>query len=180
MAKPTKESVYEEVRKAGKKGTALSSKFKIPYLEELLREEKIKKVGKKYYLPEIEVLYGRNQVIDYFLSNGYLRRSGKKYVIKTPEKAKIPSFLEFIEALQNIYLRNVGEYRRSINILSLVEELSSEINLPRALTEKWIFELPKIFIGIVDFRLFPDEPRLELDNGVEVSRIYLDREIVGL
>lgn len=177
MAKiPTRDSVYEEIKKAGEKGKALRAKSKMPYLEELLREGKIKKVGSKYYLPEIEVPLGQRQVIERLLSIGHLKRSGKKYIIVEPE----PSFSEFIETLQDIYLRKGKGYQESVSILPLVEELASEMGLPRKLVEKWILELPRIFIGVVGLRLFTGEPALELEDGRKVSRIYLEREIVGL
>ncbi|MBU7046130.1 MAG: hypothetical protein HXS54_06795 [Theionarchaea archaeon] len=53
MAKPTRESVYEEIRKAVKKGKGLSAKSKMSYLEVLLRENKIQKTSSKYYAKEI-------------------------------------------------------------------------------------------------------------------------------
>lgn len=236
MAKITKESVYEEVRKAGIKGKKLSATSKISHLEQLVREgkiqkinskyydsgiiptpeevyekvkraawngapllplevrevqnlmrdEKVRKVGKKYYLPPYEPLTQR-KVIERLLTSGYLKRSGKKYVIMPlgdfppePLPPKVLSFFEFVKNLQHVYLRKAQSYRQGVNILSLIEALISEMNISEALAENWILELPRIFAGIVDLRPFPGEQGLTLKDGTEVSRIYLERGIVGL
>jgi hypothetical protein len=181
MTKVTKESVYGEIRKAGSKGKALRAKSKMPYIGELLGERKIKKEGSKYYLWEIEIPLGQKRVVERLLKNGLLRKSGKKYIIvKTPELTGIPSFLEFVETIQKIYLRKARRYREEIRILPLIEELVSEMDITEILAKKWILDLPRIFIGIVDLRPFSDERGLKLENGTEVSRIYLERGIVGL
>ena len=232
----TKESVYEEIRKVGKKGKGLTAKSKIPYLEELLRgnriqkinskyyateiippshevfttveesaekgaallplevhvakslihEGKIKKVGRKYYLPDFVPL-NSTQVAECLLKLGYLGKSGKKYTFirrldkkPPPEPPEIPSFVEFVETLQKIYLRKAREYRKGVTILPLIEELAHEMNISRALVEKWVLELPRIFIGIIDLRSFPGESGLVTEDGTEISRIYMERGIVGL
>ena len=239
MAKITEESVYEEIKKADKKGKGLSAKSKIPYLEQLLRKGEIIKVGKKYFaadiIPSPEEIYEKveraawngtpllplevnavqdlvrdqkiikvgkkyylrryesltqKKVIERLLDSGILRKIGTRYVIvrepgekPPPEKpipSKIPSFSEFVEVLQDIYLRKAREYRRSISIMPLLEALTSEMDIPRDLAEKWILELPQLFIGIVDLRPFPGEPGLKKKDGTEVSRIYFERGIVGL
>ena len=239
MAKITEESVYEEIKKADKKGKRLSAKSKIPHLEQLLRkgeiikvgkkyfaadiipppeeiyekveraawngtpllplevhvvqdlvrDQKIKKVGKKYYLRRYEPLT-QKKVIERLLNSGILRKIGRKYVIvrepgekppaEKPIPSKIPSFSEFVVVLQDIYLRKAREYRRSISIMPLLEALTSEMDIPRDLAEKWILELPQLFIGIVDLRPFPGELGLKKKDGTEVSRIYFERGIVGL
>jgi hypothetical protein len=234
MAKVTKESVYEEIRKAGPKGKALRAKSKMPYLEQLQEERKIKKVkskyyameiippskevhkkveeaeyngtplppievevvkhlisdgkikksGKKYYLPEFLPLT-QKKVIERLLREGILKRSGKKYIIiepggERPSFMRIPSFQEFAETLQDIYLRKASGYRQGINIHSLIEALTSEMDISKALAEKWILELPRVFVGVVDLRPFPGEPGFRLKDGTAVSRIYLERAIVGL
>ncbi len=232
----TKESVYEEVRKAGKKGKEIKATKKIPYREELLRENKIQKIkskyyateiipsthdiftaveeaaekgavllplevhvvtsliregkikkeGKKYYLPDFVPL-NSTQVAESLLKFGYLGKSGKKYIFirrldkkPPPEPPEIPSFAEFVETLQKIYLRKARRYREEVRIFSLLEELTSEMVISRKGAEKWILELPEIFIGIVDLRPFSGEDGLKLKSGAEVSRIYLERGIVGL
>ena len=236
MAKPTKESVYEEIRKAGKKGKGLSAKSKIFYLEELLkenkiqkidskyyiteiippsseilgrvkeaaengvslqplevyvvksliREGKIKKVGKKYYLPDFEPLT-QKKVIEHLLDTRILKKTGTKYIFvrsldkePLPESPEVPSFVELVETLQKVYLRKAREYRKGVPILPLIDELAQEMNISRALVEKWILELPRIFIGIIDLRSFPGESGLTTDDGTEISRIYMERGIVGL
>lgn len=236
MAKITKESVYEEVKKGGIKGKRLSAQSKLPFLEQLVREgkiqkidskyydsgiiptpeevyekvkraawngipllplevhkvqnlmrdEKVKKVGKKYYLSLYEPLT-QKKVIEKLLTSGYLKKSGKKYVIMEPGDVppeslppKVPSFFEFVKTLQHVYLRKAQSYRQGVNILSLIEALVSEMNVSEALAKNWILELPRIFAGIVDLRPFPGERGLTLKDGTEVSRIYLERGIVGL
>lgn len=233
MAKITKESVYEEIRKADKKGKKLSAKSKIHYLEQLEKEGEIIKIDSKYYaadvIPTPEEIYekveeseyngtpllslevhvvqhlirdgkvkkvGKNYhlsgfvpltqkgVIERLLGNGYLKRSGRKYVIigstGQPSLVKVPSFFEFVETLQDIYLRKAREYRQGVSILPLIEALVSEMDISRNQAKKWILELPKTFVGVVDLRPFPGEPGLKTKDGAEVSRIYLERGIVGL
>jgi hypothetical protein len=231
---PTKDSVYEEIRKTGKKGKALTAKSKISHLKQLQKERKIKKVkskyyameiiptskevykkveeaeydgtpllpievnivkhlisdgkikksGKKYYLSEFLPLT-QKQVIERLLREGILKRSGKKYIMmkpggERPSFVKAPSFHEFAETLQGIYLRKASGYRRGVNIHSLVEAMTSEMDISKVLAEKWILELPRVFVGVVDLRPFPGEPGLRLKDGTDVSRIYLERAIVGL
>ncbi len=235
-SKISKESVFREVRKTGKKGKRLSAKSKMPFLEQLEREGEIKKIDSKYYATEIiprpEEIYEeveraaengtvllpldvyvaqhliregkikksgkkyyywrfapltQKDVIARLLSDGILRRSGRKYVIVVgpgerplPRPLEVPSFSEFAETLQNIYLRKARGYRQGVNILSLIEALTSEMDISEALAKKWILELPRTFVGVVDLRPFPGEPGLKLEDGTEVSRIYLERGIVGL
>ena len=232
----SKESVFKEVRKAGKNGKKLSEKSKLPFLEQLENERKIKKIGSKYYATEIfprpEEIYeeakraaengtvllpldvhvaqhligegkikksGRKyyywrfapltqkDVITRLLDDGILKRSGRRYIVVTkpverplPRPSEVPSFSEFAETLQNIYLRKARGYRQGVNILSLIEALTSEMDISEALAKKWILELPRTFVGVVDLRPFPGEPGLKLEDGTEVSRIYLERGIVGL
>lgn len=236
MAKPTKESVHEEIKKAGKKGKKLTAKSKISYLEELskedriqkidtkyyateiipsssevltrvkeaaekgaallplevhivkslIREGKIKKVGKKYYLPDFEPLT-QKMVIEHLLDNRILKKTGTKYIFvrkpdkgPPPEPTEIPSYAQFVETLQKTYLRKAREFRKGIALLPLIEELAQEMNMSRKLVEKWVLELPRIFVGIVDLRSFPGESGLMREDGTEISRIYMERGIVGL
>ncbi len=183
------EIVYRKIKEAGKDGITLK-KPETDLAQALILEGKIKEIGgkketKKYYLPEFAPL-SKEQAISHFLDTGYLRKSGKNYfLVRRPlpdsqEPAKLPSFSEFVETLQKIYLRKTGGYKQSTSILPLLEELESKIGISEALAKKWILEMPKIFIGIVDLRPFPGEPGLTLENGREVSRIYLERGIVGL
>jgi hypothetical protein len=182
------EEIYEKVERAAWNGTTLLP-LEVHVVQDLVRDQKIKKVGKKYYLRRYEPLT-QKKVIERLLNSGTLRKIGTKYVIvrehgekapiEKPIPSKIPSFSEFVEALQDIYLRKAREYRHSISIISLLEVLTSEMDISRDLAEKWILELPQIFIGIVDLRPFPGEPGLKKEDGTEVSRIYFERGIVGL
>jgi hypothetical protein len=237
MAKVTKESVYEEILESGSKGKALTSEKKMPYLNELLEEGKIKKVRKSYYIPEFapttEKVYqkvkeaGKNgvslniterelieplvkegkvktayrkpkyflrkhaplykkEVVEYLLDEGYLKKKKSRYIFVRDlepgkiEPKKVPSLFEFLKTLQKIYLRRGKGYQESVRIIPLVEELTSEMDISRATVEEWILELPRMFIGVVGLRQFPGEPGLELEDGRKISRIYLEREIVGL
>jgi hypothetical protein len=228
--------IYREVQKAGQKGKTYTSKEKGFICEELARDGRIKKVGKKYYLSELvpdpplviakireagedgvslspiesEVLkvskdkkrvrkigdkhyYERfgplkqKEVIKRLLDDGRLVRSGKNsYVFVkgtvSPRlyPVEVPSFLEFAKKVQDVYLSMAGDYRRSINIRSLIGELGQRMGISEPLAEKWIVELPRIFLGRVDLRPFPGEEGLKLDDGSEVARIYLERGLVGL
>ncbi len=236
MAKVTKESVYEEIREKGHEGKTLRSEEKKSFCQTLLREGKIKKVGKRYYSPEFaptaEMVYRKvkeagedgaslktvekelvkpliqegkvkyvykkyylskfsplkqKEVVERLLSGGKLKRLGKTYFIfiedtfgPPPPPVEIPSFLEFAKRVQDIYLRMAGEYRQSVKIMPLIEELISKMNIPRIVAEKWILELPRIFLGRVDLRPFPGERGLKMEDDSEVARIYLERGIVGL
>jgi hypothetical protein len=158
MARPAKESVYEEIRKVGKKGKGLTTKSKIPYPKELLKEDKIQKInsGKKCI---------------------FVRRLD---IEPPPEPSEIPLFAEFVETLQKIHLRKTRRYREEVRILPLLEELTLEMDISRKVAEKWILELPEILIGIVDLRSFSGGAGMKLESGAEVPRIYLERGIVGL
>jgi hypothetical protein len=91
-----------------------------------------------------------------------------------------PSFLEFLEVFQSLYLDEARGYQRSVSIEPLISEIIKKTNLSRSLVEKWILELPHIFIGSVDLRPFPGKPGLYLEDGTEINRIYVERELVGL
>lgn len=181
---PSPGQILQKISSAMENGTTLTP-LEAEVAKSLVSEEKIKKVGSRYYASEFAPLT-QKEAIKRLLDTGYLRKSGKKYLlVKKPlpasqEPAKLPSFFEFVETLQKIYLHKTGGYKQSTSILPLLEELKSKIEIPEALAKKWILEMPKIFIGIVDLRPFPGEPGLTLENGREVSRIYLERGIVGL
>ncbi|MGD2248008.1 MAG: hypothetical protein PVF58_06350 [Candidatus Methanofastidiosia archaeon] len=238
MAKYTKESVYEEILESGSKGKRLTSEKKMPYLNELLEEGKIKKVRYNYYIPEFapttEKVYQKvkdagkkgvslniterelikplvkegkvktayrppkyflrkhaplykKEVVERLLDKGYLKKIKSRYIfvrdLEEPgkmEPKKVPSLFEFLKTLQKIYLRRGKGYQESVRIIPLIEELTSEMDISRATVEEWILELPRMFIGVVGLRQFPNEPGLELEDGRKISRIYLEREIVGL
>jgi hypothetical protein len=239
MAKITKESVYEEILESGSKGKALTSEKKIPYLNELLEEGKIKKVRYSYYIPEFapttEKVYQKvkeaeengvslniterelieplvkeekvktayrkyfiseyaplyqKEVVKLLLDKEYLEKVESRYVFIRPldgeserriePSIKVPSFLEFAKTIQEVYLRMAGEYRQSIKIVPLIRELTAKTDIPKKAAEKWILELPRIFLGKVDLRPFPGEEGLVMEDGSKIARIYLERGIVGL
>lgn len=231
-----RQPIYREIQKAGQKGKEFKSEEKKLICEELVRDGRIKKIGKKYYLPEFvpdpqmviekirnagedgislspiesEVLkvskdkmkirkigdkhyyegFGplkQKEVIKRLLDGGKLIPSGKNSYILVkapvpprPPPVEVPSFLEFVKKVQDVYLNIAGEYRRSVNIRSLISELAQRMGISEPLAEKWIIELPRIFLGRVDLRPFPGEEGLKLDDGSEVARIYLERRLVGL
>jgi hypothetical protein len=175
---PDPDEVYKKIERARESGTDLAP-LEIEVIKPFVKKRNIKKVGKKYYIPDYEPL-GREKVIEKLLNNRILKKVGKKYIFLPKPPEPIPSFAEFVETLQKIYLRKAGGYRKSINIVSLVEAVTSEMDVPRKVAEKWILELPRIFVGTVDLRPQPGEPGLNLEDGTEISRIYLERGLVGL
>jgi hypothetical protein len=188
--KYTKQSIYKEIQKKGLNGMAFRKKEKESFAEELVKEGKVKKIGERYYPGEINldfVLLGQKEVVQRLLDLEALEKSGKKYMFT--EKIRLLhgplvqpkfSFSEFLETVQDLYLREAGHYRESVRLTPLIDNLTSKLGIPRDLAEKWILELPKIFIGIVDLRPFTNEHGITLKNGTEVTRIYLSRELVGL
>ncbi|KYK31956.1 MAG: hypothetical protein AYK19_16020 [Theionarchaea archaeon DG-70-1] len=180
---PTAEMVYQRIEKAGKDGIALK-KHEVELIKPLIQEGKIKYVYKKHYLSKFSPLK-QKEVVEYLLSSGKLKCLGKTYFILIeddigPPPVEIPSFLEFAKKVQEIYLRMAGEYKQSVKIMRLTEELISKMDISKTVAEKWILELPRIFLGRVDLRPFPGEKGLKMENGSEVTRIYLERGIVGL
>jgi hypothetical protein len=188
--KHTKQSIYKEIQKKGPRGIAFRKKEKKSFAEELVKEGKIKKIGGRYYPDEIDldfVLLGQKEVVQRLLDLEVLEKSGKKYVftekfrlLHGPSIQTKFSFSEFLETVQDLYLREAGHYRESVRLTPLIDNLISKLGIPRDLAEKWILELPKIFIGIADLRPFTGEHGIMLKNGTEVTRIYLSRELVGL
>jgi hypothetical protein len=188
--KYTKQSICKELKKKGPNGIAFSNKEKIRLAEELVREGKVQKIGERYYSDDIDldlVPLEQKEVVQRLLDLEALRKSGKKYIFT--EKVRLLhgssgqlefSFSEFLGTVQNLYLREAGHYRESVRLTPLINNLISKLGIPRDLAEKWILELPKIFIGVVDLRPFAGEHGIKLKNGIEVTRIYLSREIVGL
>lgn len=185
---PTKEKVYQKVKEAGKNGVSLNITER-ELIEPLVKQGKVKKAYRKYYLPKYAPLY-QKEVVERLLKNGYLKKMKSRYIFIRPldEKIvsriepsiKVPSFLEFAKTIQEIYLRMAGEYRQSIKIVPIIKELTERTSIPRKAAEKWILELPRIFLGKVDLRPFPGEEGLIMEDGSKVARIYLERGIVGL
>jgi hypothetical protein len=180
---PNPEKIYNRVKESGKNGISLK-KFEKELIKPMVQKGAIKTVYKKYYLSELAPLKSK-EVVERLVSRGTLQRLGKTYYILVeervePQLVEVPSFLEFAKSVQEIYLRMAGEYRQSVRILQLVEELLTQTDIPKAIAEKWIVELPRVFLGRVDLRPFPGEKGLRLDDGSEVARIYLERGIVGL
>jgi hypothetical protein len=189
-SKHTKQSVYKELQDRGLIGIAFTSKEKKSLAEELIREGKVKKIGRGYYSSDIDfdfIPLEQAGVIQRLLELKTLEKSGKKYIftekirlLREPSVQPKFSFSEFLETVQELYLREAGHYRESVRLTPLINNLISKLGIPRDLAEKWILELPKIFIGIVDLRPFTNEHGITLKNGTEVTRIYLSRELVGL
>ncbi|MBU6998820.1 MAG: hypothetical protein HXS41_14445 [Theionarchaea archaeon] len=189
-SKHTKQSIYKEIQKKGPSGIAFRAKEKKSSAEELVGEGKVKKIGGRYYPGDVDldfVLLGQKEVVQRLLDLKALEKSGKKYVFT--EKIRVLhgpsvqpefSFSEFLETFQDLYLREAGHYRESVRLTPLINDLTSKLGIPRDLAEKWILELPRIFIGIVDLRPFTNEHGIMLKNGTEVTRVYLSRELVGL
>lgn len=182
---PTPQKVYEKLDKAGRDGVSLNT-TEVCLLEPFLDRGEVRKVYKKYYLKEYSPLK-QKEVIERLVGREKLKPLGKTYYILTDDSSpsregagKVPSFLEFAKKVQETYLHMSGEYRRSVKIRSLVDELTSRMDIPKSMAEKWIVELPRIFLGRVDLRPFPGEEGLKLDDGSEVARIYLERGLVGL
>ncbi|MGC1122226.1 MAG: hypothetical protein WBA22_14140 [Candidatus Methanofastidiosia archaeon] len=186
----TKQSVYEEIQEKGLDGKTFRSEEKKSFAEELVREGKVKKIGGKYYSGDIDLDFmplKQERVIQRLLELETLKKSGKRYIftekirlLREPSVQPEFSFSEFLETVQDLYLREAGHYRESVRLTPLINNLTSKLGIPRDLAEKWILELPKIFIGIVDLRPFTGEHGIMLKNGTEVTRIYLSRELVGL
>jgi hypothetical protein len=233
---PDPDDIYRMVQKAGSEGIVFKGKIETSISGQLAKEGRIKKVGKKYYLSELipdpriviqKIREAREdgvslnpiesgilktseekekarkigdryyyeefvpsgplkqkEIIDQLLEDKKLIRSGKNFYI--PAKAfpepyvEVPSFLKFAREVQKVYLSIAGEYRKSVNIRSLISELAQGMTISEPQAEKWIVELPRIFLGRVDLRPFPGEDGLKLDDGSEVARIYLERGLVGL
>lgn len=184
---PTAEKVYKKVEEAGKDGVSLNAAEK-ELIEPLKEEGKVKTAYQKYFLPEYAPLT-KKEVVERLLDSGYLKRMRSKYLFvrgfesvkpEVKREERPPSFLEFAKRVQEIYLRMAGEYRQSVRIMPLIEELTSKMDITRITAEKWILELPRIFLGRVDLRPFPSERGLKMEDGSEVARIYLERGIVGL
>ncbi|MBU7046128.1 MAG: hypothetical protein HXS54_06785 [Theionarchaea archaeon] len=126
---PDPDEVYKKIERARESGTDLAP-LEIEVIKPLTKKGKVKKVGKKYYVPDYEPLT-REKVIEKLLNNKVLKRVEKKYIFLPKSPESIPSFAEFVETLQKIYLRKAGGYRKSINIVSLVEAVTSEMDVPR-------------------------------------------------
>lgn len=195
---PELEEVFNEIKEAGSRGVHLSS-LEASVVQPLLDEGKIKAVGKtikekKYFLSEFAPLWPK-EIVERLLDLAVLRKSGKKFVftqkislvheplpnVEPEVSQEKPSLLEFFEAVQDLYLRRAGQYRESIPLMPFIRDLASQVSISRDLAEKWILELPKIFIGIVDLRPFGGEEHgLLLRDGTEVTRIYISEGLVGI
>lgn len=178
---PTSQKVYDKIKKAGRDGVTLDT-AEAYLIKPFVDNGEVRKVYKKYFLKKYSPLK-QKEVIEHLLDIRKLNPLGKTYYILVDDfspPGRVPSFLEFAERVQEVYLRMAGEYRRSVNIRSLVNELIPGMGISKSLAEEWVMELPRIFLGRVDLRPFPGEEGLKLDDGSEVARIYLERGLVGL
>jgi hypothetical protein len=178
---PTPQEVYDKIEEAGNDGVSLDT-TEVYLIKPFVDRGEVRKVYTRYFLKEHSPLK-QKEVIEHLLNEKRLKPLGKTYYILIDgflPPGRIPSFLEFAKKVQEIYLHMAGEYRRSVNIRSLVNELTPGMGISKSLAEEWVVELPRIFLGRVDLRPFPGEGGLKLDDGSEVARIYLERGLVGL
>ena len=184
---PSVDTIYQKIEAAKENGIDLSSMEKA-IAEDLVKEGKVKKVYNKFYSDKFAPRTQKD-TIEQLMDEGFIKKVRKKYVILgkkidylpvKPVQKDIPSFLAFLETFQNLYVHEAQGYQRSVSIIPLINDIINRTNLSRNIIEKWILELPRIFIGSVDLRPFPGEPGLYLEDGTEVNRIYVERELVGL
>ena len=182
-----KETIYRKIESAAEKGILLSPMEKA-IAQDLINKGTVQKVSNRFYLTSWTPRT-QKAIIEWLLEQGSIKKVGKKFVIIgkvqgppriQPVLMETPSFLEFLEAFQKIYQYLAGGYQRSVSIVPLINGIKEKTNFSRSLIEKWILELPHIFIGSVDLRPFPGEPGISLKDGTEVNRIYVERELVGL
>lgn len=184
---PSKETIYRKIENAAEKGISLSPLEKA-IAQDFVNKGTIQIATKRYYLASWAP---RNQkaTIEWLLEQGSIKKVGTKFVISgrvqgppriQPVPIEHPSFLEFVEAFQKIYRYLAGGYQRSVSIVPLIDNIREQTTLSRDLIEKWVLELPHIFVGSVDLRPFPGEAGISLKDGTEVNRIYVERELVGL